>query len=45
LEENLKYYEENLIKQSEAQQAMINAEVLHDTFIKSRDEVLRWFVW
>ena len=40
LEENLKYYEENLIKQSEAHQAMINAEVLHDAFIESRDEVL-----
>lgn len=40
LEENLKYYEENLIKQSEAQQAMIKAEILHDAFIESRDEVL-----
>ncbi|EKQ50762.1 MAG: RecF/RecN/SMC N-terminal domain-containing protein [Methanobacterium sp. Maddingley MBC34] len=40
LEENLKYYEENLIKQSAAHQAMINAEILHDAFIESRDEVL-----
>jgi len=40
LEENLKYYEENLIKRDQAQKALQNAEILHDTFIDSRDMVL-----
>ncbi|HHY00830.1 MAG TPA: chromosome segregation protein SMC, partial [Methanothermobacter sp.] len=40
LEENLKYYEENLIQHEKAKNALQNAEILHDAFIKSRDQVL-----
>ena len=40
LEENLKYYEENLVKREETENALGNAEALHDAFIKSRDQVL-----
>jgi DNA repair exonuclease SbcCD ATPase subunit len=40
LEENLKYYEENLVKIEEAENALGNAEALHDAFIESRDQVL-----
>ena len=40
LEENLKYYEENLIKREEAEYALLNAEALLDAFIESRDQVL-----
>ncbi|MGI6481949.1 MAG: AAA family ATPase [Methanobacterium sp.] len=40
LEENLKYYEENLIQHEKSKNALQNAEILHDAFIESRDHVL-----
>ncbi|AUB56331.1 chromosome segregation protein SMC [Methanobacterium subterraneum] len=40
LEENLKYYEENLIKREDAEYALLNAEALLDAFIESRDQIL-----
>ena len=40
LEENLKYYEENLIKREEAEYALNNTEALLDAFIESRDQIL-----
>lgn len=40
LEENLKYYEENIILHEKARKARENAEVLYDTFIESRNQVL-----
>ena len=40
MEENLKYYEENLVKCDQAENALGKAETLHDAFIESRDQVL-----
>ncbi|MGC9517478.1 MAG: AAA family ATPase [Methanomicrobiales archaeon] len=40
LEENLKYYEENLIKREKAEYALRNAETLLSAFIESRDQIL-----
>lgn len=40
LEENLKYYEENLIQYEKSKSALNNALILHDAFIESRDHVL-----
>jgi len=40
LEENLKYYEENIILYEKVKKARDNAEVLYDTFIESRNQVL-----
>ncbi|MFA0847167.1 MAG: AAA family ATPase [Methanobacterium formicicum] len=40
LEENLKYYEENLVKKEEAEYALENAEALLNAFIESRDQIL-----
>uniref|UniRef100_UPI002491BB5D chromosome segregation protein SMC n=1 Tax=Methanobacterium formicicum TaxID=2162 RepID=UPI002491BB5D len=40
LEENLKYYEENLIKREEAEYALSNAEAFLNSFIESRDQIL-----
>jgi len=40
LEENLKYYEENITERDITLYALGNAEALHDAFIESRDHVL-----